>query len=377
MRAPQGGGNAVRDRAATARSATAARTSTRRRHAGAERLDAGHPRRLDRRGAHRQRAASRSPASRRARRWTSTTSRSRPSTSPTRRSAPGRRSRSASTRRSAGTFTCIVDADTLVPLHEPVLAGRASPSGAHTLRAFAIDVYGRIDKTPALTTFTSSPPPPPAAGHRRRRRRRARRRRQLPGQRERQPGRRRQGRRRRRVRPAAARRRPARAGADRGRARRSPARCSSSCPGRSLKQDGGFIPLKGVASVPVGSTVDARKGELEMKSAANGFAAVRQARQAADRADQGGHVRDPPEAAQEGRGQEGVDLDRHRAALAARRRGGVPEGPGEGHRALAVDGRQGLLPRARRREHRDRPQRDVRHHRPLRRHASPRSARAA
>jgi len=44
-------------------------------------------------------------------------------------------------------------------------------------------------------------------------------------------------------------------------------------PGRSLKQDGGFIPLKGVASVPVGSTVDARKGELELKSAANGFAA--------------------------------------------------------------------------------------------------------
>jgi hypothetical protein len=44
-------------------------------------------------------------------------------------------------------------------------------------------------------------------------------------------------------------------------------------PGRSLKQEGGFIPLKGVASVPVGSTVDARKGELDMKSAANGFAA--------------------------------------------------------------------------------------------------------
>ena len=44
-------------------------------------------------------------------------------------------------------------------------------------------------------------------------------------------------------------------------------------PGRSLKQDGGFIPLKGVASVPVGSTVDARKGELELESAANGYAA--------------------------------------------------------------------------------------------------------
>jgi hypothetical protein len=44
-------------------------------------------------------------------------------------------------------------------------------------------------------------------------------------------------------------------------------------PGRSFKQGSGFIPLKGVASVPVGSSVDARKGELELQSAANGFAA--------------------------------------------------------------------------------------------------------
>jgi hypothetical protein len=44
-------------------------------------------------------------------------------------------------------------------------------------------------------------------------------------------------------------------------------------PGRHLLQSGGFIPLKGVAAIPVGSTVDARKGELEMESAANGFSA--------------------------------------------------------------------------------------------------------
>ena len=38
-------------------------------------------------------------------------------------------------------------------------------------------------------------------------------------------------------------------------------------------QESGFVPLKGVASVPIGSTVDTRKGEIAMESAANGFAA--------------------------------------------------------------------------------------------------------
>jgi hypothetical protein len=42
---------------------------------------------------------------------------------------------------------------------------------------------------------------------------------------------------------------------------------------RAPFQDTGFVPLKGVASVPVGSTVDARKGELSVQSAANGYAA--------------------------------------------------------------------------------------------------------
>ena len=37
-------------------------------------------------------------------------------------------------------------------------------------------------------------------------------------------------------------------------------------------QESGFVSLKGVASVPIGSTVDTRKGEIAMESAANGFA---------------------------------------------------------------------------------------------------------
>ena len=45
-------------------------------------------------------------------------------------------------------------------------------------------------------------------------------------------------------------------------------------PARVPFQAGGFIPLKGVAAVPVGSTVDTRKGEIELESAANGFAST-------------------------------------------------------------------------------------------------------
>ena len=44
-------------------------------------------------------------------------------------------------------------------------------------------------------------------------------------------------------------------------------------PSGSLKQSSpGFVPLKGQASVPVGSTVDARKGTVAMASAQNGRA---------------------------------------------------------------------------------------------------------
>jgi hypothetical protein len=40
----------------------------------------------------------------------------------------------------------------------------------------------------------------------------------------------------------------------------------------SAFQESGFLPLKGVASVPIGSTVDTRKGEIGLESAANGYA---------------------------------------------------------------------------------------------------------
>jgi hypothetical protein len=48
-----------------------------------------------------------------------------------------------------------------------------------------------------------------------------------------------------------------------------PAVAASGVDARGLLADSGFVPLKGVASVPVGSTVDARKGKLRLTSAAN------------------------------------------------------------------------------------------------------------
>ena len=96
----------------------------------------------------------------------------------------------------------------------------------------------------------------------------------------------------------------------------------------------------------------------------------RPAGQAPAGAHQGRDVRDPPEARQAQRGQE--DRDRHRRRRCSARPAPRPSAaarPGEGRRALGVDGRQGALPGDRRRDDGDREERDVRHHRPLRRHA--------
>ena len=43
---------------------------------------------------------------------------------------------------------------------------------------------------------------------------------------------------------------------------------------RAPFQEGGFVSLKGVASVPLGSTVDTRKGEVSISSAANSYSAA-------------------------------------------------------------------------------------------------------
>jgi hypothetical protein len=170
-----------------------------------------------------------------------------------------------------GTFTCIVDADTLVPCTSP-FAPIGFAVGPHALRVFGIDVYGRVDKSPAETTFTVAPvptPTPPPVSDR-----------DGDGI------------------PDASDNCPDDANANQ--ADDDKDGVGDACdvlppgdvkpkagettlvkaisgevfvklPGRRLEQSGGFIPLKGVASVPVGSTVDARKGELELASAANGY----------------------------------------------------------------------------------------------------------
>ena len=65
-------------------------------------------------------------------------------------------------------------------------------------------------------------------------------------------------------------------------------------------QDSGFIPLKGVASVPIGSTVDTRKGEIEHASPRPTATPPATGARAASRRGSGRHVRDQAEA-REGR----------------------------------------------------------------------------
>ena len=197
--------------------------------------------------------------------------------------------------------------------------------------------------------------------------------RQLPRRRQLRPGRRRRRRRRRRLRRAPAGQRAAEAGGDQRRARslsgevfvKLPARTALGFDGlRAPLQASGFVPLKGVASIPIGSTVDTTRGEVAIDSAANSFSAAdrRAKRQSGPRSG-----RDLPAQAEAREGQERVDPDRREPAVS-------PPGaearcvgaPAEGHGGpLDLDGRQGLLPHDRRREHEHRPLRDVQHRGPL------------
>jgi hypothetical protein len=165
-----------------------------------------------------------------------------------------------------GTFFCGVDDGPSAACGNPFAPAGLAP-GAHSVRALAQDVYGRTDSTPATAGFTVVPPVVDSDGD------------GVPETSDNCP-----------------------AVANAGQADADADRVGDACeqlppgnvplvagvnavvrtlsgevfvklPARTPLQASGFIPLKGVASVPVGSTVDARKGELEMKSAANGFAA--------------------------------------------------------------------------------------------------------
>ena len=51
--------------------------------------------------------------------------------------------------------------------------------------------------------------------------------------------------------------------------------CRARCSSGSLSSPSGFVPLKGIATVPVGSTVDASKGVVAVRAAANGSSRAR------------------------------------------------------------------------------------------------------
>jgi hypothetical protein len=167
-----------------------------------------------------------------------------------------------------GSFLCVIDGTSVTPCTSPFSPPGLAP-GAHTLSATAIDVYDRRDATPATTAFTVAAPPSVADGD-------------GDGVADASDNC-----------PAAANTSQADADADGvGDAceqlppgnvppvagvttivRQLSGEVFVKLPARVPFQAGGFIPLKGVAAVPVGSTVDTRKGEIEMQSAANGYAA--------------------------------------------------------------------------------------------------------
>jgi len=166
-----------------------------------------------------------------------------------------------------GTFFCGVDDGPSAPCDNPFAPAGLAP-GAHSARALARDVYGRTDSTPATFAFTVAAPVADGDGD------------GVPDASDNCP--------------AAANAGQADADADgvgdaceqlppgnvppvagvNAVVRALSGEVFVKLPARVPFQAGGFIPLKGVASVPVGSTVDARKGEIEMESAANGFAAT-------------------------------------------------------------------------------------------------------
>ncbi len=171
-------------------------------------------------------------------------------------------------------FQCITDAKLLESCTSPFNPNRPGVLGVgnHTLQASAIDAYGRIDPTPAVRDYFVPVPSPPAP---------------IPDADKDGV-------------PDATDNCPVNANTNQADADKDgvgdacellpsanlpiePGKSAQvtaisgevyvKLPGRSLLQDGGFIPLKGAATLPVGATVDARKGELKVSTAANSYAA--------------------------------------------------------------------------------------------------------
>jgi hypothetical protein len=146
----------------------------------------------------------------------------------------------------AGALECSVDGGAFAPCRSPVAISGLAP-GPHTLAVRSVDQDGRPDATPAQWTFdvpsVFSSAVPDLDGDR------------IPDTQEILPlG---------NVPPIAG---------ERGLARLISGTVYVKLPG--LRQLAGFVPLKGVAALPVGTIVDARRGTLALETAADGRAAT-------------------------------------------------------------------------------------------------------
>ena len=282
-----------------------------------------------------------------------------------RRGCPRARSPSSATGRStldlgaAACFECSVDGAAFTRCSSPVTLSGLAP-GRHTLAVRSVDEDGRVDPTPAAVGVRRPGRAPVDLGARSRTSTRPH-----PGHRG----------------DAAARQRAADRWASAASRGSSPAPSTSSCrraARASSSSSRGFVPLKGVAALPVGTVVDARRGTT--RAARPPRTAARRPTRAAGSAGRACRPRSSrsarrcsaaPSLRTRGRG------DATRAGHpTGGRRGLPPPTAGEGHRAQPAGRRRRAscaCPAGA--QLRRRPRRDVAHDRPLRGHDHVRHAR--
>ena len=138
----------------------------------------------------------------------------------------------------------------------------------------------------------------------------------------------------------------------------------------------GFVPLKGIAALPVGTIVDARRGALSLQTSADGRSLGDRRRRLGRARLTAAIFRIPPGAVAARRAPGATDPDRSRADQPADRRDRLPRNdPGQGRRAHAQRERQRPVSRERWREPSGRPQRRLANDRSLQRHGHPRHPR--
>ena len=306
-----------------------------------------------------------------------------PRSSPARRRSRGRPTRASCSSATSPTtrFDCSLDGASAVPCRPPFAISGLAP-GAHTMTVAMRDRFGTADPTPATWIVDGRPQPGPRAGAAAARTATATAspdaRDNCAAARERVAGR--------RSTPTAwatrARSAPPGDGAGHGRARRGEVLSGEVFiklpePRARFQQQApisGFVPLKGQASLPVGTVVDTRKGRMAMQSTVDGrrigSGGPHASRRSSRRASSGSASCGPPRA----RGAKiSTDLVLQSApgAEASCVRTGA-SGPIKGRgrntvRGADGDDREGPVPDRRRGRHQHRQRRDLGDQGPLRR----------